>query len=390
LLAIDVHTIAFSTFVVTGVMFAALLAYRNSRRTYAGFGWWVASMGLASLTVLVLVLRDTYPVPVLGNLASQLLALVWAAVLVVGTLYFCGRSARDPLTWSAVTFGAAAMLAGRLLPIPDLVSLALGSFAIGLLMLRAVWILKDEETPALRSAARLCAFVLLTYGVVRFWRGGQLLLAPPDYDTLAANWAAIINHAFNLAFGAIWGFAFLLLNSARVEAELLGSRVEVSRLASSDTLTGVANRTSFFEAGTLWFARAQRGIVPLSVVVIAVDHLRQVNTEHSHSIGDSVLMDVANELTALSPPSDLVARVSGEEFAVLLPESTAEHARGVAQRLCIQIASRAVSPAHLQVTASVGVASRRSDDKSFEQLFRRAEQGVALAKSTGRNRIAVA
>src|SRR5688572_29776704 len=115
-------------------MFVALLAYWKGRRTYAGFGWWVASMGLASLTVLALVLRDAYPVPVLGNLTSQLLALIWALVLVIGTLLFFGRGARDPLTWGAVAFGIAAMFAGRLLLIPDLVGIAFGSVAIGLLM----------------------------------------------------------------------------------------------------------------------------------------------------------------------------------------------------------------------------------------------------------------
>lgn len=387
---VDTRTIAYSTVVITTVLFVALFLYWRERRTYAGFGWWVASMGLAALTVIALVTRDAYPVPVLGNLTSQLLALVWALSLVIGALHFFGRGARDPFTWSVFAFGIAAMLAGRLLPISDLVALALGSIAIGLLMVRAAWILRDDATPELRSAARLCMAVLLVYGAVRFWRAGDLLLADPSYDTLSGQWPSIVNHAFNLAFGAVWGFAFLLLNSARVEAELRGSRVEAERLAGSDMLTGVANRSAFFEAGAQWFVRAQRGIVPLSVIVIAVDHLRAINTEHGHAIGDGVLTDVAHELVALSPPSDLVARVSGEEFAVLLPESTAEHARNVAQRLCIQIASRAVSSVHLQVTASVGLATRRTEDSSFEQMFRRAELGVALAKSTGRNRIAVA
>ena len=75
---------------------------------------------------------------------------------------------------------------------------------------------------------------------------------------------------------------------------------------------------------------------------------------------------------------------------MLLPESTAEHARNVAERLCIQIASRAVSSAHLSVTASLGVATRVAEDGSFEHMFRRAEQALARAKAEGRNRVAVA
>ncbi len=390
MLIIDPRSVAFSTVLMLVVMFIALFAYWQFRRSYAGFGWWVASIGLAALTALLFTLRGVYDVPWLGNLASQMLALAWGTTVVVGALYFFGRSARDPMTWGATIGGAVSMIAGRLLLIPDLVSIALGSFAIGLLMLRAAWILKDEATPHLRAAARLCALVLLAYGLVRFWRGGQLLIAPADYDILAGQLASVLNHIFNLVFGTIWSFAFLFLNSSRVEAELLGSRVEVSRLAGSDALTGVANRGAFFEAGAQWFARTQRGPTALSVVVVAVDHLRQINTEHSHAIGDDVLTDIAQEIIALSPPSDLVARVSGEEFAVLLPESSAEHARGVAERLCIQIASRAVGPTLLSVTASLGTATRVAEDKNFEHLFRRAEHALARAKAAGRNCVAVA
>ena len=390
MLALDTRTIAYSTLVVLVVWFVALLVYWKERRTYAGFGWWVTSVGMAALTVIALLLRGSYEIPLLGGLTSQLLALVWGVTIVIGTLYFFGRSARDALTWGAFAGGAAAMLAGRLLPIPELVSLALGSVAIGLLMFRAAWILKDEATPALRFAARVCALVLLSYGLVRFWRAGQLLLAPPGYDTLSGNVASFVNHTFNLAFGTIWSFAFLFLNSSRVEAELLGSRVEVQRLAGSDVLTGVANRSAFFDAGAQWFSGSKRTKAPLSVVVVALDHLRHINTGHGHSIGDAVLTDVAHELVALSPPSDLVGRVSGEEFAVLLPESSAEHARGVAERLCIQIASRAVSSAHISVTATLGVATRNAEDASFEQLFRRAELAVAQGKAAGRNCVAVA
>jgi diguanylate cyclase (GGDEF)-like protein len=389
-LVIDTRSVAFSTVLMLVVMFIALFAYWMARRTYAGFGWWVASIGVSALTVLVFTLRGVYDVPWLGSLASQLLALAWAATVVVGTLYFFGRSARDPLTWGVTTGGAVAMIAGRLLLIPDVVSIALGSFAIGLLMLRAAWILKDEATPQVRTAARICALVLLAFGLARFWRAGYLFTAEPGYDILSGQAASVLNYTFNLAFATLWSFAFLFLNSSRIEAELLGSRVEVSRLVGSDALTGVANRAAFFEAGAQWFARAQRGHTALSVIVIAVDHLRQVNTEHGHAVGDGVLSDVANEIATLSPPSDLVARVSGEEFAVLLPESNAEHAKGVAERLCIQIASRAVSGSHLSITASIGVATRVAEDANFEHLFRRAEQGLARAKAAGRNRVAVA
>lgn len=389
MLSIDPRSIAYSTVLVMVVMFIAVFAYWQFRRTYAGFGWWVVSVGLFAVTLLVITLRGAYSVPWFGDSAIQFLSIAWAACVVLGTLQFFGRTPHDAVAWSVVAGGVAAVLAGRLLLVSNIVGTAVGSVAIGLLVLRAAWVLKDEATPQLRTAARICAVVLVAFALARFWRAGHLLSAEPGYDILSGQAASILNYTFNLAFATLWSFAFLFLNSSRVEAELLGSRVEVSRLIGSDALTGVANRGAFFEAGAQWFARAERGHTALSVVVIAVDHLRDTNSAHGHLIGDGVLTDVAHEIVALSPPSDLVARVSGDEFAILLPESNAEHAKGVAERLCIQIASKAVSAAHLQVTASVGCVTRVAEDTNFEQLFRRAEQGLARAKAAGRNRVAV-
>lgn len=390
MLSIDPRSIAYSTVLVAIVMFIAVFAYWQWRRTYAGFGWWVSSIGLFAVTLLVITLRGSWSVPWFGDSAIQFLSIAWAASVVIGTLYFFGRSAYDWIVWSVVAGGVVAVLAGRLLLVPNVASTAIGSLAIGLLVFRAAWVLKDEATPQLRTAARVCAVVLVCFGLARLWRAGYLLTADPNYDILSGQAASVLNYTFNLAFATLWSFAFLFLNSSRVEAELLGSRVEVSRLTGTDALTGVANRGAFFEAGAQWFARAQRGHTALSVVVIAVDHLRDTNTAHGHAVGDGVLADVAHEIVALSPPSDLVARVSGDEFAILLPESTAEHAKGLAERLCIQIASRAVSAAHLPVTASIGVATRLAEDTNFEHLFRRAELALARAKAAGRNRVAVA
>jgi diguanylate cyclase (GGDEF)-like protein len=389
-LTIDPRSIAYSTVLVAIVMFIAVFGYWQFRRTYAGFGWWVSSIGLFAVTLLVITLRGAWVVPWFGDSAIQLLSIAWACSVVVGTLLFFGRAPRDVLVWSVVAGGVVAVLAGRLLLMPNAVSTAIGSAAIALLVFRAAWVLKDEATPQLRTAARVCALVLVAFGVARLWRAGYLLTADPTYDILSGQTASVLNYTFNLAFATLWSFAFLFLNSSRVEAELLGSRVEVSRLTASDALTGVANRAAFFEAGAQWFARAQRGHTALSVVVLAVDHLRDINTAHGHVVGDGVLADVAHEIVALSPPSDLVARVSGDEFAILLPESNAEHAKGVAERLCIQVASRAVSAAHLSVTASVGCVTRVAEDANFEQLFRRAEQALARAKAAGRNRVSVA
>lgn len=387
--SLDPRSIAYSTVLVAALLFVVVLVYWKVRRTYAGFGWWVASIGLFAVTMTTLVVRDVLPTPSLSVPLVGLFSVLSVGAIAIGARNFFGRDARDPYVWALGLGGATAIVAIAATDLPNAFVTACSATIVALMLFRAAWIFFEEPMPHVRTAARICAAVLVGFGLTRLWRAGFILTAPSDHDVLVSAPAALFNYTMNLVFTTLWSFSFVFLNSARVEAELLGSRVEVERLVGTDLLTGVANRTAFFEAGAKWFERARRGRMPLSVIVIGVDHLRQVNTRHGHSTGDAVIADVAHELAALSPPSDVVARISGEEFAVLLPESTPEHAADVAQRYCIQVASRAVSPAHLSITASLGVATLQPEDPDFERLFRRAEHGLAQAKAAGRNRVVV-
>ncbi len=113
-------------------------------------------------------------------------------------------------------------------------------------------------------------------------------------------------------------------------ARLLG---EVERLATRDSLTGLANRRLFDESLQREAARAQRLGTPLSLLVLDVDHFKQVNDSYGHQTGDAVLCEVADALVANTKNFDVAARYGGDEFVVLLPGCGREDAMGVAQRV---------------------------------------------------------
>jgi diguanylate cyclase (GGDEF)-like protein/PAS domain S-box-containing protein len=160
--------------------------------------------------------------------------------------------------------------------------------------------------------------------------------------------------------------------------------------AFCDHLTGVANRRAFFEAAELELQRNRRAPRPTALVLIDADHFKHVNDRHGHPGGDAVLRQLGLVLTATFRQVDVVARVGGEEFAVLLPSSTLEGAAAVAERLRQLVQAQRVpfDGSHVEFTVSAGVAACDGADLDLDVLMKRADQALYAAKAGGRNRIA--
>jgi diguanylate cyclase (GGDEF)-like protein len=159
---------------------------------------------------------------------------------------------------------------------------------------------------------------------------------------------------------------------------------ENERLATRDALTGLANRRLFDESLHREVARAQRLTAPLSIVVLDVDHFKQVNDTYGHQTGDAVLREVADALVANTKNYDVIARYGGDEFVVLLPGCHRDDAVRVAERVRDGIA-RAVGEA--PVTISAGLATLPDNASDAERLMAAADAALYEAKRTGRDRV---
>ena len=170
--------------------------------------------------------------------------------------------------------------------------------------------------------------------------------------------------------------------------ELHTLKEELQRQASSDSLTGVANRRSFLESAEREFARSRRHGTPLSLVSIDLDHFKQINDQYGHPVGDQVLRGFVLCCQRLLRAEDLCARTGGEEFCILLPGTPDGEAYAVAERIRSELATCAPSPEHpaLRVTASLGVAGVSAADAHFGALFSRADHALYAAKQQGRDR----
>lgn len=169
--------------------------------------------------------------------------------------------------------------------------------------------------------------------------------------------------------------------------ELHALKEELRRQASVDSLTGLANRRSFWEYAEREFARSRRHGVPLALIGLDVDFFKQVNDRYGHPVGDRVLRAFADVCRQSLRSGDVCARTGGEEFCILLPETDLSGAYAMAERIRAQVAALCVDAQlpQLRVSASFGVTLLWPEDPGFEALFQRADRALYAAKERGRD-----
>ncbi|NEX17341.1 MAG: hypothetical protein C1943_12090 [Halochromatium sp.] len=179
---------------------------------------------------------------------------------------------------------------------------------------------------------------------------------------------------------------------AKEEAEqanraLQAANTALNQLATTDRLTGVANRRFFETEAETAIRQAERFGTPLSLLLFDIDHFKMINDRHGHLIGDQVLIEVTRRAQSRLREIDILARWGGEEFVVLLQHTHREDAAKLAERLRTHLAETPV-PKVGQVTASFGVAEWRPSD-NLDQWIKCADDSLYTAKRQGRNQVAV-
>lgn len=163
---------------------------------------------------------------------------------------------------------------------------------------------------------------------------------------------------------------------------------ELRRLATTDALTGIATRGHFLDSAELEIERTRRYQRPLAVMMLDIDHFKAINDSHGHAAGDMAIRKVVGVLMQLLRVEDMVGRLGGEEFGVLLPETDLERAVIVAERIRERIAALHVvhGESRITLTVSIGLTEYRRGDAGIDALLLRADQALYEAKRGGRNR----
>lgn len=201
-----------------------------------------------------------------------------------------------------------------------------------------------------------------------------------------------------LAVGLLFGlfFIFPLIrrqvreeNKLRAMTESLSLRsLSLERAALTDALTGMQNRRYFDDALKEYLGEFKRVGKPIGLMIVDLDHFKKINDTHGHDVGDEVLKAVGNCLKDMTRYHDVVARLGGEEFAVVAPNMDIDTMRRFAERIRKAIGGMAIMSGNvrLRVTASLGIAVWDREEAA-EQLYRRADQQLYQAKNSGRDRV---
>lgn len=183
------------------------------------------------------------------------------------------------------------------------------------------------------------------------------------------------------------------LRRKRMQDRLRENQKRSLSLALIDELTGLFNRRYLFAHLDELLARRRDGGQDLAVLVLDIDHFKTVNDRHGHLGGDEVLRELADRMLRQVRSVDLVARFGGEEFVVVMPETSLAGAAIVAERLRAAIAEEAFSLASgtpVPVTISIGVAAAMDGDTGVDGLLKRADDALYAAKNGGRDRVSLA
>jgi diguanylate cyclase (GGDEF)-like protein len=226
---------------------------------------------------------------------------------------------------------------------------------------------------------------------------------PLIFDSTCRDWVAIPLRVRDTAAGllvlatdqpASYGpaqadLAGVLTNQGMTAYDNARLFTQAEQLATIDALTGLSNRRHFFTTALHGLALARRQRSQLTAAMLDIDHFKQVNDTHGHHVGDQVIRAVAQRLAHVIRTTDILGRYGGEEFALILPDTSAEGAAVLTERLRAAISDRPIETdaGPLIVTISIGVAEHAADQSDVETLLSVADAALYQAKRAGRNRV---
>jgi diguanylate cyclase (GGDEF)-like protein len=179
---------------------------------------------------------------------------------------------------------------------------------------------------------------------------------------------------------SLYGCAVLMISQLK---QLYEHERHQSRI---DPLTNIENRRALLEAVARAKSASERNNQALSIAYLDLDGFKQLNDRFGHSMGDKVLVSTATVIRKVLRPTDTVARVGGDEFAIVLPGTGSEAARGIIDRLEFEF-TRAMEKGHWSVTCSIGLVSFSPPVKSITVMIRAADEAMYAAKLAGKNRL---
>jgi diguanylate cyclase (GGDEF)-like protein len=378
---LDVKTLFLLTVDVEAMLGLLLLFVWVQNTSIKALAWWGSAHLLRTLSIALYGMFGSVPELISLDLSNALLftsyAIAWS-----GARVFDGRRPQPGWLITGATVWVFACQIPQFAQAIEIRALLSNTIVAAFLWLTAFefWRGRDERLLSRWPAV----FILFGHGAIFLLRSPLSAMVGPISDpALASAWMNVISTEEVLATISI---AFILLAMAKERTEL-----HHRTAAMLDPLTGLANRRAFLDSAAQLTQTQTARDVPVAVFMVDLDRFKSVNDRFGHSVGDDVLRIFAESALANLRPSDIVARLGGEEFAVLLADACRDNAFKVAERIRSSFAALAaiVGGHAVNATASIGVAIIQDPRQDIQALLSQADQALYRAKARGRNRVVV-
>lgn len=324
----------------------------------------LALLGLWALGLLVLNATDG---PL--HIAPDLAGIAFLAAIGAGCLWLLQRGSVNPVGY-LLSLGLYAVLTVGAILAPDFVSLVSAGLLLPILI---SGVLIGGTAPYLFAGLAIASNV------------GLIVANPTALGSTVAQIIFLATHSV-AALATAWLSGSLSAMLRRTVTSMHSQAEQMGKLAHTDPLTSLPNRRQLFEQLQQEFARAKRYRRPFCLLYMDMDGFKAINDQFGHLFGDEILRGSARSMRAVLRTTDLLARIGGDEFAVLLPETNLAGASSVATKLrkALMAYGTQLSPSLSSLTLSVGVGQINPDDEQIEDILARADKAQYLAKSAGK------
>ena len=385
---LDLRTISFTLMLVTMFLSFILCVVWRRNKVYPGFGLWVIANFTVATGFFFLSLR---------GIISESFATIIGNVLIFGSFLLALEANRKFLGLGNYRFFTSGMLGVFTILIIYLTytentltsRIILASLSITVVSIFNAFAYIRSFLQEDNFTHKLSAAIYILMGSVLIARTILTYEFSDSTGLETSDWVQPVFYLIFIIISITLTFKYIVLNNERLHQELEITQTNLEKLATTDFLTGIYNNRYFFEIGKKEIQRARRFNNSLAIIMIDIDHFKYFNDNFGHAAGDKVLIEIARICRKTLRNIDVLARLGGEEFAVILPSTNAANAETVAENLRAAVAAARLEfiSEDIKITASFGISELTPEDKHIESILRRADTALYEAKRTGRNRV---
>lgn len=379
---LDLKTLSINNIVMSLSLAACLLVYSTYHSEFKGVKQTAYAFIISSIASLLIVIRSYSPDILFSVLPNSLFVLSMAFIH-LGFVYFYRFDECKVKRFHGVMLVAMVALSLFFTYVDNNVNarIAVLSFVVSIQCFYIMRTLLKGHN----KANLTIAISYLLFSLFFLVRGFLTLTEDPIEDFMEAGLMHSLSVVVYELLVAVTSFGMVWIVSYSVQRVLLEQ-------ASHDPLTKVLNRRALESTIDTEHARSLRNDSPLSVIMLDIDHFKRINDRFGHARGDEVLIEIASVLTKNTRPYDSIARFGGEEFIILLPNTSVDQAELIAENLRMKVAEHDYNfkpEDAIKVTASFGVTECNLVKEGWLNILERADNGLYKAKAEGRNKVVV-